>query len=108
LLLAFLFWFPIPLNRNTLAYAIGFSVYFAGRALTRLAGNLFGADQLILLSAVSLVIALCCLSFWIIFLTKRGESIATTVGHRWDPAQGRVLVHQLESINASLLRSVRK
>ena len=108
LLLAFLFWFPAPLSRNVLVYAIGFSVYFSCRALTRLAGNLMGPDEFLLLSAISLGIVLGCLSLWILFLTRRGEVLDVTVGHRWQPEHGPALVRRLESINEALLRTARR
>jgi hypothetical protein len=108
LTLAVLFWFPIPLSRNAILYVIGYSVYFACRAMTRLAGTLLGANTVAVLSTISLAIALACLIFWTVLLSKRGESISVTVGHRWEPGQGEALVQQLESINQALLRTARK
>lgn len=108
LTLAFLFWFPIPLSRNVVVYTIGFSVYFACRALTRLAGTLVGADQIVLLSTISLSILLGCLLFWVVSLTRTGESVSVTVGHQWEPGNAQALVQQLESINKTLLGTVRK
>ena len=108
LTLAVLFWFPIPLSRNVIMYVIGYSVYFTCRALTRLAGTLLGESTVVALSAISVGIALCCLVFWIAVLSKTGEYVSVTVGHRWEPGEGEALVRQLESINSALLRSARK
>lgn len=108
LTLAVLFWFPIPLSRNVIMYVIGYSLYFAGRALTRLAGTLLGESKVVLLSAISIGIALCCFVFWGVVLSKRGEQLSLTVGHRWEPGEGEALVRQLESINKALLRVSRK
>jgi hypothetical protein len=108
LLLAFLFWFPVQLSRNVVVYAISFSVYFSCRALTRLAANLIGPDVFIWLSAISLSIAVGCLVIWILFLTRRGETVDLTVGHRWQPEDGPALVRRLETINDALLRTARK
>ena len=108
LTLVVLFWFPIPLSRNVTMYVIGYSVYFTCRALTRLAGTLLGEGTVVVLSAISLSIALCCVVFWIAVLSKEGEYVSITVGHRWEPGEGEALVRQLESINKALLRSARK
>jgi hypothetical protein len=108
LTLAFLFWFPIPLSRKVLVYTSGFSVYFACRALTRVAGTLLGAHALLLLSTISLTILTSCLVFWILSLTKAGELLSVTVGHRWQPGNTQALVQQLKTINESLLGTARK
>ena len=108
LTLAVLFWFPIPLSRNAIVYVVGYSVYFACRALTRLAGTLLGTGTIALLSTISLAIVIFCLVFWIVLLSKKGEAVSVTVGHRWEPEHGEALVRQLESINSTLLRTVRK
>ncbi len=108
LTLAFLFWFPIPLSRNVVAYTVAFSIYFACRALTRLAGTLVGAQNILLLSTISLLILTSCLVFWILALTKQGESVSVTVGHIWRTGNTQTLVNQLESINKSLLRTAQK
>jgi hypothetical protein len=108
LLLAFVFWYPVPLARNVLIYAAGYCVYFAARALTRLAENLLGTQQIQLFSTLSMVIAFGCLASWLALLTRRGEMQDMTVGHRWSPAEGELLVRQLESINATLLKVGRK
>ncbi|MBS1875957.1 MAG: hypothetical protein JSU00_22280 [Acidobacteria bacterium] len=108
LLLVFLFWFPIPLSRNVVAYTIGFSVYFGSRPLMRLAGNLLGSELWPLFSCISELIVVMCLTFWSVYLTRRGESVDVTVGHRWQPDDGAVLIQQLQSINTVLLRTARK
>jgi hypothetical protein len=105
LMVGFLLWFPLPLNRNTLAYLGGYSVYFLGRGLTQFAGNMLGPDAYRLLSSVSLTITLGCLVFWMIRLTRAGEKSAVTVSRRWDPDEEGRLVRQLEAINASLARA---
>jgi asparagine N-glycosylation enzyme membrane subunit Stt3 len=108
LILGFLFWFPVQLSRNIVLYAIGYSVYFASRAFTRLAGNLFGVENVLLLSTISLGVILSCLVFWMAYLTRRGEQVDVTVGHRWKPEESEMLVRQLDSINATLLKAGRK
>jgi hypothetical protein len=108
LLLGFLFWFPVPLSRNAVVYTIGFAVYFGSRALIRLASNLAGPDTLPVLSCVSLSIVVVCLLFWTLAISRKGEEVNVTVGHRWQPDESAALIQQLESINAVLLRTARK
>ncbi len=108
LLLAFLFWFPIQLSRNVLVYAGGYCVYFASRAITRFAENLFGPQQIHLFSTISIIVVVGCLVIWLVLLSARGEQQDVTIGHRWSPAEGQLLVRQLESINATLLKAGRK
>lgn len=107
-LLLFVVWFPVSLRRNVVVYAFGFAVYFGSRAITRLAGNLMGPDEFLALSVISLSIVLGCLLLWVLLLTRRGEVLDVTMGHRWDPRNGPALVRQLETINEALLRTARK
>jgi hypothetical protein len=108
LLLVFLFWFPIALSRNVVIYTIGFSIYFGSRALIRFASNLAGPGNLVFFSCLSQSVFLVCLLFWIFALLRKGESVDVTLGHRWQPSERAVLMQQLESINAVLLRTARK
>jgi hypothetical protein len=105
LMIGFLMWFPLPLNRNTWSYLCGYSVYFLGLGITQFAGNMLGPDAYRWLSAVEFLIAFACLLFWNLVLTRSGEESALTVSRRWDPADENRLLRQLESINASLVRA---
>lgn len=108
LLLGFLLYFPVSLSRNVVSYAIGYSVYFSSRALTRLLGNLVDQENLRILSVVSLTVVSACLIFWIVFLNRRGEEVDMTVGHRWSDEQAKSLAGHLNSINTVLLKAGRK
>jgi hypothetical protein len=105
LMIGFMLWFPLPLNRNTLAYLGGYSLYFLGRGLTQFAGNMLGPNAYVWLSTISLTITCSCLMFWLARLTRSGEHLATSVGRRWNPEEEERLVRQLEGINASLARA---
>ncbi len=52
LLMIFVLWFPIPLKRNVLLLASGYSCYLTSRALSRFAANLFGPDRYVLLGTI--------------------------------------------------------
>jgi len=104
----FLLWFPLPLNRNTVLHTLVFLVSFAGRSVTLLLRNVGGPDLRELASTINLGVAGMCLLVWILFLTRAGEQRMVISGHRWRPSEADRLGEQLESINATLLRTARK
>lgn len=105
---AFLLWFPLPLSRNTVLHTVVFLVSFAGRSATLLVRNVGGVELRLLASSVNLGIAATCLLAWILFLTRAGEQRMVISGHRWRPSEADRLAEQLDSINATLLRTARK
>ncbi len=107
LVMAFVLWFPIPLTRNVLSLATGYSCYLICRALTRFAANLFGPNKYILLGTISMGVLFTSIVFWITSLTRRGENVNVVVGHSWERGRTQGLVSQLEAINASLLGTER-
>lgn len=103
LLMAFVLWFPIPVSRNVLWLASGYSCYLTCRALTRFGANLFGPDKYILLSTIAMGVLVVCLGFWTIFLTRRGDNVDVVVGQGRKHGGTEIFVRQLEAINATLL-----
>jgi hypothetical protein len=101
---AFLVYYPIPLGRNVIVYSMGYAVYF----LTHAAGppmlylGRWSARQL---GDVAMGVSVACLTFWILALTRQGETKRVVVGHRWNTADEQKLRAQLDAINASLLRA---
>lgn len=108
LITAFLTWFPVPLSRNTVIHTAVFGVFFGSHAVLLLVRNVFGAETIRALSMVYQGVFLVCTLVWIFLLTRDGERAQVVFGHRWDPVQGRRLVEQLDSLNATILRSGRK
>jgi hypothetical protein len=49
-----------------------------------------------------------CFIFWLLALSRQGEYKRVVVGHQWNPADEQKLRAQLDAINASLLRAIRK
>jgi hypothetical protein len=105
---AFLVWFPVPLTRNAVLHTIVFTVSFAGKSVALLLRNVGGVEFRLISSTLNLAIAACCLAAWTLFLTQRGEQQTVVFGHRWRPEDSDRLVKQLDSINATLLRSARR
>jgi hypothetical protein len=107
LISAFLAYYPVPLGRNVIVYLAGYAVYFPMLATTVLFQNLgyFWNRQK---GNVDMGVSACCLFFWLFALSRQGENKRVVVGHQWNPGDDRRVMAQLETINASLLRSGRK
>ncbi len=102
--LMFLSWFPIPLNRNVLIYLAGYGIYFFARALMFLLGNSLGAGWYQTLGFIALCVSVAVLMLWAVGLSRSGEALNVRVV-RWTPNHDKKALEQLESMNATLLRS---
>ena len=107
LLTAFLFYYPIPLNRNVIIYTIGYAVYFLTKASGLFIRNL-GVNLDRAISTLFLVVYSACLLFWAFALSQPGEKKSMVIGHRWNRGETDRLLAQLKAINASLARTARK
>jgi hypothetical protein len=111
-ILLFLIWFPIEMSRNLAMFFGGFVVYFALKAFLMLALSLWSngspefRQSTSMLSAIlsSLVFA-----YWTFSITKAGEKVPAKLRvEGWHRREEELLVAQLEAMNASLLRAVRR
>jgi hypothetical protein len=103
----FLVYYPFPLGRNVIVYLMGYTVYFlttATVAFINSRGHVWNRQ----LGSIAMGVSVLCLVFWIVALSRSGETKRVVVGHQWNPADEQKLRAQLDSINASLLRSTRK
>src|SRR5579859_1830961 len=100
----FLVYYPVPLGRNVTAYLMGYAVYFFAKTIVPLVVNL-GHYWIRELSSLGMAVSVLCLTFWILALSRDGETKRVVVGHQWNPADQQKLKAQLDAINASLLRS---
>lgn len=107
-IVCFLVWFPVRLNRNVVAYCAGYFVYFLSKSFVLLTHNLLGPASTRTLSTIMLGICCLCLLFWTLVLRGEAEKTSVVSGHRWRPEDEDRLLEQLETINASLLRIARK
>lgn len=107
LISGFLAYYPIPLGRNVIVYLTGYAVYFLTIATMAFINNLghFWNRQK---GNVDMGVSVACLIFWLLALSRRGETKSVVVGHQWNPGDEQRLLAQLEAINASLLRCGRK
>jgi hypothetical protein len=100
---ALLAYFPVPLNRNTIYYLLGFSVYFVAKILCELLRAISGAGMTRLLGACVLIISLLCTIFWAIFLRRAGETQMVVVHPLGQNDRDR-LFGQLSSLNTFLAK----
>ncbi len=102
-LMAFLLWFPVPLSRNLVVYAAVFFIYFLSKALALFFRNMIGPTVIAYMNLAVLTTVCICLIVWIVMLNAKGEQRA--VQRKWDEDSQDRLLRQLDSINASLVRS---
>ena len=107
LMTAFLVYYPVPLNRNTIVYSIGYAVYFLTKATAFFLLN-FSHKWYAEFSDALVVVSTVCLLFWLAALSQRGENKTVIIGHKWRPDDEERLISQLKTINASLGRAARK
>jgi len=107
-IVCFLVWFPVRLNRNVVAYCVGYFVFFLSKSFVLLTRNLLGPDWTRTLSTLMLGISCLCLIFWIAALRRKAEDASVVSGHRWRRQDEDRLIEQLDAINASLHRIARK
>jgi hypothetical protein len=111
-ILLFLVWFPVEMSRNLLAFFSGFVVYFSLRASLLLAVTLRsnGASEFIrLANLVSAAIVSAIFLAWTIFISKTGEKVPAKIHiSPWRKREEDQLVAQLQAMNSSLLRAVRR
>lgn len=105
-MLVFFLWFPIQLARNTAVFAAGYVVFFAVKSLTLFVAY-FSTNALPEIGILTLVVSAACYLYWLVSLTRAGEAMEITVGHRWKPQEQERLLGQLGAINATILRSTR-
>ena len=106
LLMLFLVYYPIPLNRNVITYSMGYAAYFLTKAAAIFLRNLTPTWYRGVSTAL-LSISTVCLLFWLFGLRRSGENREIVVGRSWSSEDEEKLLSQLKAINASLSRTVR-
>jgi hypothetical protein len=111
-ILLFLIWFPVEMSRNLALFFAGFVVYFALKAFLMLTLSLWSNGSPAFLKSTSMLSAILSslvFTYWTISITKAGEKVPAKLRmESWHPGQEELLVAQLEAMNASLLRAVRR
>ncbi len=104
----FLVWYPVPLSRNLIAHSAIYATFFLFTSAAMFIRNLGGAEATGITNLTADGAALGSIVAWLIALSRKGETRALTIRQRWDARQQEQLIDQLATINASLLRTVRK
>lgn len=106
LITAFLVYYPVPLHRNALVYAIGYAVRFLAKAVGFFLIVFSSSAWVRGSSTAFMAVATACYVFWAICLNAAGERRIVVVGHSWTSAAAREQVLRgLQAFNESLLRS---
>lgn len=103
-----LLWFPISVTKNAALLCAGLMVYFAAKTALLLAHDIWAPDSVRLVSLLLILVSTACLTMWALALSRAGEFEMVRPGHSWKPKEQERLVHQLEAINAVLLRSAKQ
>ncbi len=108
LLLVFLALLPIPLSRNVVIHSVLYAAFFMATALGIFIVNMtsFATSQII--STCLMGFSSLCLMAWITLLSREGESKLAAFRKPLPAAYEQMLVEQLSSINATLLRASEK
>ncbi len=106
-LVAFLAWYPVPLNRNTLAHAIVYCVFFVSDSAVLLIRNLGGSAVNPAVNVGVLGISSLCVILWAVLFTRRGEERKAALLHAFPPGEEARLIGQLAALNRTLTRSGR-
>ncbi|MDQ6759286.1 MAG: hypothetical protein M3Z32_05385, partial [Acidobacteriota bacterium] len=84
LITAFLFYYPIPLNRNVIHYTIGYALYFSSKAVLLFLNSIrHGEYRNGRMSLMMLAVSAGCLLFWLFALTREGEIKPRSSGGSW-------------------------
>jgi hypothetical protein len=106
LIAVFLAYYPVPLHRNALVYSIGYVVYFISKTALLFIYNLHLEASGRTFSTILLYVALGCVVFWTIFLSRAGERRTLAIGSRWSrPERQQQVLLRLRELNDNLLRA---
>lgn len=105
---AFLAYFPVPVNRNTLVHARIFACYFLFKTALLVFRNVIEGDAVYTVNIIVSLLATASLIAWAIMLSPAGEEIKARTSRRSDPEVEDKLLAQLDAINRTLLSSAKK
>lgn len=108
LIAAFITWFPVGVSKNIALSIGGFSIFYFTRAAGLLAVNLLAQTYLPSMNSVLMSMSLLCIVIWALLLQPERVTSDFVAGKTGDPAALARLTHQLDSINAALLRLGRR
>jgi hypothetical protein len=108
LLLVFVTWFSVPLSRNLLTHCSIYSGYFFVNNVIFLFWQARGQNAVALSNFLRLSIWVACTLCWVFLLSRAGEGRVASLRLGRSQLEERRLLGQLETLNATLLRTARK
>lgn len=108
LILAFLVWYPVPLNRNVVIHSFIYFVYFLTHTTVLLIRSMGGWGINRAASTVAMGIAAGCAVAWLSLMSKGGEERVYRERISRAPGNEKHLLASLEALNSTLLRAGRK
>jgi hypothetical protein len=103
----FLSKYPISLSRNVVVHTVIYSIFFLSDALVLLGRTLLGYHVGQTSNLVATAIGSACSVAWAVLLTAHGEEVRAQLPQIRPEAEERIL-HQLDALNATLLKVSRK
>jgi hypothetical protein len=108
LIIVFLVYFPVSLNRNTVLHCGVFAAYFFIKTVSLTVRNVMGVEYTSIENLTKATFVSLCFLVWIVFLNRRGETEIVKAGHGSNPDDEARLLRQLDAINDTLLSSSKK
>lgn len=108
LLLVFLALLPIPLSRNVVIHSVLYAAFFMASSLGIFIVNMTSFETGRIIGTCLMGVSSLCLIAWITLLSREGESKLAAFRKPLPTAYEQMLVDQLSSINATLLRASAK
>jgi len=105
---AFLAYYPVPLNRNAVNYSVGFAVYLVAKTAALFINNLRYFWWYRQINSTLIAVSCACLLFWLFTLSRDGETKTVLVGHLWKPEDEQRVISTLRGYSASLIRIAKK
>lgn len=107
-ILIFAIWFQVPMSKNLAALSSGLVIYFAANSAVFLTRGMWSREALWAVSILTIYLTSACYAYWIFFITREGEAVMVTIGHRWRREEQDRLLTRLEAMNATLLHAARR
>jgi hypothetical protein len=103
-IMAFLWFFPVRLNRNTKAYCFGFTAFFLAGAVGPFLINTGGTDAIERANLVHVGGVLLCQVMWLFAITRRGAEVSLAFPRRWTALEQQKALATLGAFEKQIFR----
>jgi hypothetical protein len=105
IIVAFLWYFPVRMNRNTKAYCFGFTAFFLVKAIAPFVLSLRGLDSSDLANRIHLIGELACQAMWLFAITRSGAASTPAFPRGWTLDEQKRILGTLNSFEQQISRS---